>query len=99
MKRFLMVSFLFLIYLSMILVVACGDDDDDDDNDVSETCDLEVLEAQAGDLCGAGGEVRYTGKADSDEECGATCEDDEVAYWYDQYGACSHECFCCGPSI
>ena len=79
-------------------IMACGDDDDDDDDD-SATCDIDALEQQAADLCGAGGEVRYTGKANSDEECGATCESGEIGYWFDQYGACANECFCCGSTI
>ena len=95
MSRLLLIAFLALVCLCLNMVVSCGDDDDDD-NDVSESCDLDVLEEQAADLCG--GEVRHTGTADSDEACGATCETGEIGYWYDQYGACVNECFCCGPA-
>jgi hypothetical protein len=90
-------TMLFLLFLAALglslTAMTCGDDDDDD-NDVSETCDIDVLQAQASDTCG--GDARYTGTADSDDACSATCESGETPYWYSQYGACNNECFCCG---
>ena len=96
MKRF------WFLMLAVVLTVASGaflaactsgDDDDDDDDDVSEECDLEVLAAQTEELCG--GTATYTGQAESDDACGATCGAGDVGYWYDTYGACTNECFCC----
>jgi len=100
MKKFWYLVFaVVLASIGGLMVVACdsgGDDDDDSDDDVADECDLEVLTAQTEDLCG--GEVTYTGQADSDDACGATCSGGEVGYWYDSYGACTNECFCCGPA-
>ncbi|NLH50461.1 MAG: hypothetical protein GX444_17930 [Myxococcales bacterium] len=95
MKKTLLFLFLATVLGLSLMAMTCGDDDDDND-DVSETCDLDVLTQETADLCG--GDVTYTGQAESDDACAASCDSGQVPYWYSDYGACHNECFCCGTA-